>query len=165
MYFAGESQGVPAGKERAYFDQMIEGQEAQAKPGEIVEVPDVDAVPERLRGAVAWIRLDSTPEEIPQNRPRTRSLRTFAEHDPDFDRLYGRREDTESLNNHLKSHLWGRRAASIGFDRQRLNMRGYQLLVNVAALLAWNKRTGGDISAFLGAYKPPWATAAEQVAA
>ena len=41
MYFAGESQGVSAGSERAYFDQMIEGQKAQAKPGEIVEVPDV----------------------------------------------------------------------------------------------------------------------------
>jgi hypothetical protein len=41
MYFAGENQGVPAGQERAYFDQMIEGQKAQAKPGEIVEVPDV----------------------------------------------------------------------------------------------------------------------------
>lgn len=39
MYFAGESQGVPAGQERAYFDQRIEGQKAQAKPGEIVEVP------------------------------------------------------------------------------------------------------------------------------
>ena len=41
MYFAGENQGVPAGQERAYFDQMIEGQKAKAKPGEIVEVPDV----------------------------------------------------------------------------------------------------------------------------
>jgi hypothetical protein len=46
MYFAGESQGVPAGQERAYFDQMIEGQKAQAKPGEMVEVPDV--------GDTAW---------------------------------------------------------------------------------------------------------------
>ncbi len=46
MYFAGESQGVPAGQERAYFDQMIEGQKAQAKPGEIVEVPGV--------GDIAW---------------------------------------------------------------------------------------------------------------
>ena len=41
MYFSGESQGVPAGQERAYFDQMIEGQKAQAKPGEMVEVPGV----------------------------------------------------------------------------------------------------------------------------
>lgn len=46
MYFSGESHGVPAGQERAYFDQMIEGQKAQAKPGEIVEVPDV--------GDTAW---------------------------------------------------------------------------------------------------------------
>lgn len=46
MYFAGESQGVPAGQERAYFDQMIKGQKAQAKPGEIVEVPGV--------GDIAW---------------------------------------------------------------------------------------------------------------
>ena len=41
MYFAGERQGVPAGQERAYFDQMIEDQKVQTKPGEIVVVPGV----------------------------------------------------------------------------------------------------------------------------
>ena len=45
MYFAGGSEGVPAGQERAYFDQMIEGQKAQAKPGEIVKVPGVGTAP------------------------------------------------------------------------------------------------------------------------
>lgn len=41
IYFPGESHGVPAGQERAYFDQMIEGQKAQNKPEELVEVPGV----------------------------------------------------------------------------------------------------------------------------
>lgn len=49
MYFAGENQGVPAGQERAYFDQMIEGQKTQAKPGEIVEVPGVGDIAWRLK--------------------------------------------------------------------------------------------------------------------
>ena len=41
MYFLGEKQGVPPGKERAYFDQIIEGEKAQLKPGELVEIQDV----------------------------------------------------------------------------------------------------------------------------
>lgn len=41
MFFAGESHGVPAGAERAYFDQMIEGQKAKSKPGELIAVPGI----------------------------------------------------------------------------------------------------------------------------
>lgn len=41
MYFVGEEQGVPAGKERAYFDQTIEGEKAENKPGEMVEIPGI----------------------------------------------------------------------------------------------------------------------------
>lgn len=41
MYFSGESQGVPAGQERAYFDQMIEGEKVKLKPGELVEIPGI----------------------------------------------------------------------------------------------------------------------------
>ncbi|MCP4560151.1 MAG: hypothetical protein GY873_05115 [Bosea sp.] len=41
MFFAGESHGVPAGAERAYFDQMIEGEKAKGKPGELVAVPGI----------------------------------------------------------------------------------------------------------------------------
>lgn len=41
MFFTGESHGVPAGAERAYFDQMIEGEKAKNKPGELVAVPGI----------------------------------------------------------------------------------------------------------------------------
>lgn len=39
MYFKGESLGIPAGAERAYFDQGIEIMKAENKPGELVEIP------------------------------------------------------------------------------------------------------------------------------
>ncbi len=39
MYFKGESLGIPAGAERAYFDQGIEVIKAENKPGELVEIP------------------------------------------------------------------------------------------------------------------------------
>lgn len=39
MYFKGESLGIPAGAERAYFDQGIEVMKAENKPGELVEIP------------------------------------------------------------------------------------------------------------------------------
>ena len=38
MFFPGEMHGLPAGMERAYFDQTMEGEKAKYKPGEFVAV-------------------------------------------------------------------------------------------------------------------------------
>jgi hypothetical protein len=46
MYFTGETNGLPAGMERTYFDGIIEYTKRGKKPGEVVEVPGV--------GDVAW---------------------------------------------------------------------------------------------------------------
>ncbi|OBZ93499.1 hypothetical protein ADU59_21890 [Pararhizobium polonicum] len=46
MYFTGETNGLPAGMERTYFDGIIEYTKREKKPGEVVEVPGV--------GDVAW---------------------------------------------------------------------------------------------------------------
>ncbi|MGA1804981.1 hypothetical protein [Rhizobium sp. HT1-10] len=41
MYFKGESLGVPAGAERAYFEQGIEVMKTENKPEEILKIPDL----------------------------------------------------------------------------------------------------------------------------
>ncbi|MCU1358422.1 MAG: hypothetical protein JWM89_3840, partial [Acidimicrobiales bacterium] len=42
--------------------------------------------------------------------------------DPDFKRLYRRRNDAESINRALDDTLWLRRAHSVGHARQHLNL-------------------------------------------
>ncbi len=54
--------------------------------------------------------------------------------DPDFERLYRRRNDAESINRHLDDTLWLRRAHSIGHLRQTLNLLTYALGINALAL-------------------------------
>jgi len=41
MLFPGSSHGVPKGSERAYFDQMIEGEKVKYQAGEFVAVPEL----------------------------------------------------------------------------------------------------------------------------
>ncbi len=59
---------------------------------------------------------------------------------PDFDRLYVRRNDAESINRHLDDTLWLRRAHSIGHLRQTLNLLTYALCVNGLALHLHRRR-------------------------
>src|SRR4029079_1968647 len=54
--------------------------------------------------------------------------------DDDFDRLYARRNDAESINRNLDDTLWLGRAHSVGHRRQPLNLLGYALMVNRLAL-------------------------------
>jgi len=52
----------------------------------------------------------------------------------DFETLYARRNDSESINRNLEDTLWLGRAHSIGHARQHLNLLGYALMVNGLAL-------------------------------
>ena len=54
--------------------------------------------------------------------------------DPDFARLYLRRNDAESINRALDDTLWLRRAHSVGHQRQHLNLLTHALGVNSLAL-------------------------------
>ncbi len=62
------------------------------------------------------------------------SARPIAPTDPDFARLYPRRNDAESINRNLDDTLWLGRAHSVGHERQLLNLLGYALMVNGLAL-------------------------------
>jgi len=121
----------------------------------IFQIPDHPLVPISKRGATTMIRPFSSQNDLDANKPRPRYLRSIPLNDPDFDRLYGLREDTESMHNDYKHRLVNRRARTVGLDRREIDIRGYQLHQMIVALAAWSIRTGGDVSEFFGRWKPP----------
>lgn len=120
-----------------------------------LRIPDQVGVPKRLRGATTLFRINSTKEERAASRRRTRVARPFPENSEQFLRLYGLREDAESMHHHMKERLPNGRARSVGLNRQRLDHLSYQLRSGTIALLAWHYRTGGDISPWFGNWLPP----------
>ena len=119
------------------------------------QIPEFPGVPRNLRYATTKIRHNSTTDEITDKTPRTRSLRVIPETDDSFNRLFGLREDSESMHHHLKMMLPNGRARSVGRHRQLLDFHGYQAHVAITALLAWHHRTGADLSRWFGQWKPP----------
>jgi hypothetical protein len=61
---------------------------------------------------------------------RTENLRAIPPSDPDFKRLFGRRNDTASINRALNDTLFLRRAHSIGPAGQLADLLGFALLIN-----------------------------------
>ena len=119
------------------------------------QIPDDPIVPLSKRGATTLIRVFSSEADLAAGKPRPRYLRSIPPNDPDFSRLYGLREDTESMHNDYKSRLVNRRARSVGLARREFDLRGYQMHQMLVALMAWKIRTGGDVSEFLGQWEPP----------
>jgi hypothetical protein len=118
-------------------------------------IPVHDAVSPHLHGMMTWIRQSSTDDERANGKRRTRALRTIPPTDPDWRRLFGGREDTESMHNHMKEKWFGRRVRAVGLERRELQLRGYQIHQGITALLAWHYRTGGDVSRYFGTWDPP----------
>lgn len=120
-----------------------------------LEIPDDPLVPMSKRGATTWLRMFSSTSDIEGHRRRPTYLRSIPPNDPDFGRLFGLREDTESMHNDYKSRLTNRRARSVGLLRREFDLRGYQIHQMAVALMSWSLRTGGDVSSYLGNWKPP----------
>jgi hypothetical protein len=97
-------------------------------------------LPDRLGDGVVTVRLHGTPEDAARKLNRTENVRVIPPTDPDFARLYARRNDAESINRNLDDTLWLRRAHSVGHDRQLLNLLGYSLMVNGLALHRHRRR-------------------------
>ena len=53
---------------------------------------------------------------------------------PDFPRLYGRRNDSESLNRSLEDTLFLGRAHSLGWRRQQVEMLGWAVMINALTM-------------------------------
>jgi hypothetical protein len=119
------------------------------------QIPDLPGIPRNLRNATTPIRHNSYRDEIADKTPRTRSLRVIPETDHLFNRLFGLREDSESMHHHLKSRLINRRARSTGVIRQQLNLHAYKALTAIKALIAHSIRTGAPLDEFFGNWRPP----------
>ncbi len=92
------------------------------------------AVPNHLGGGTITVRLHGTDDDARRKFNRTENVRPIPPGDPDFQRLYRRRNDAESINRALDDTLFLRRAHSIGHERQHLNLITYALTVNSLAL-------------------------------
>ena len=80
------------------------------------------------------VRLHGNADDEKRKFNRTENIRQIPQSDPEFKRLYRRRNDAESINRALDDTLWLRRAHSIGHERQHLNLLTYALTVNSLAL-------------------------------
>ena len=83
---------------------------------------------------VITVRLHGNDEDQARKFNRTENVRPIPPGDPDFERLFPRRNDAESINRDLDDTLWLGRAHSIGHARQHLNLLGFALTVNSLAL-------------------------------
>ena len=91
-------------------------------------------LPDRYDDQTITVRLHGNADDAARKFNRTENVRPIPPTDPDFARLYPRRNDAESINRNLDDTLWLGRAHSIGHARQHLNLLGYALMVNGLAL-------------------------------
>ena len=121
-------------------------------------VRDRPLVPSHLVGATTLVCHNSTKAErdAKPHRRRTRALRIISEFDPDFDRLYGCRQGSESSNSHLKSTLWHGRARAGSSLGMRMYLQSYQMRMVVTALVAYHRRTGASLKGWFGDHPPPY---------
>jgi hypothetical protein len=92
------------------------------------------AVPPDRGGGTVTVRLHGNAEDVSRKFNRTENVRPIPPSDSDFDRLYARRNDSESINRALDDSMFLGRAHSLGHLRQQVNLLGYALMVNSLAL-------------------------------
>ena len=113
--------------------ERVRTHRTRSKTGSFRWYNDFRLPPEHESGIVT-VRLHGNDDDRKRRFNRTENVRPIPPGDPDFERLYRRRNDAESINRHLDDSLWLRRAHSIGHLRQTLNMLTYALGVNALAL-------------------------------
>jgi hypothetical protein len=105
------------------------------------------ALPDRYQNQTITVRLHGNPDDVARKFNRTENVRPIPPSDPDFARLYPRRNDAESINRNIEDTLWIGRAHSIGHARQHLNLLGYALMVNGLALLRHRRHRPNELAA------------------
>ena len=98
-----------------------------------------------LGGGQITVRLHQDNDDRRRKFNRTENVRPIPPSDPDFPRLYGRRNDSESLNRSLEDTLFLCRAHSLGWRRQQVEMLGWAVMVN--ALTMARHRTAEGLEA------------------
>ena len=97
-------------------------------------------LPDRLGGGSITVRLHGNDDDKARKLNRTENVRPIPYTDPDFARLYPRRNDAESINRDLDDTLYLRRAHTLGHHRQHLNLLGFALVINSIALHRHGRR-------------------------
>ena len=95
-------------------------------------------VPASHGGGRVLLRMDPMKEDAARQFNRAENLRPISPSDPDYQRLYPRRADAESINRYLDDTCWLGRAHSVGWRAQLLDLVGFGLLLNSVAL--WRHR-------------------------
>lgn len=97
-------------------------------------------LPERMGGGIVTVRLHANDQDRTKRFNRTENVRAIPPSDPNFARLYSRRNDAESINWNLEDTLFLGRAHSVGRLRQQVDLIGYALLVNGLTVLRHERR-------------------------
>ena len=118
-------------------------------------IPDNPLVPASMRGAKVRVRHTRTTSELNAGKSRSRALRIFPETPPQFDDIFGIREDSESANSDYKSRLWNKRCRTMRHESVEFNNIGYQIHVLITALVAYHNRTGADMTEWFGLHELP----------
>jgi hypothetical protein len=98
------------------------------------------ALPEDQGGGTITVRLHGNAEDRERRLNRTENVRPIPPSDPDFDALYARRNDAESINRGLDDSLYLGRAHSRGHLRQHVELLAYALVVNSVAISEHRRR-------------------------
>lgn len=98
------------------------------------------ALPEHRGGGTVMLRHDQTSKDIADGFNRAEHLRIIPPSDPDYDRLYGRRNDTESGHRVLDDSLWRERAPHLGMRRNWWHLICHAAYLNAQALALARRR-------------------------
>jgi hypothetical protein len=91
------------------------------------------SVPDSLGGGTVRLRLDRTAHDVATGFNREEHLRPIPPRDPDHQRLYARRNDTESGNRLLDDSMLRERAHTVGWQRQLFNLTTWAAVGNATA--------------------------------
>jgi len=101
----------------------------QARNGSYAWYQDY-VLPDAYGGGTVTVRLHGNAEDVARRFNRTENVRPIPPSDPDFQALYARRNDSESLNRALDDTMFLGRAYSLGHARQQVEILGWALLIN-----------------------------------
>ncbi len=96
---------------------------------------------EVITSGTITVRLHGNDDDSRRKLNRPENVRPIPPGDPDFARLYPRRNDAESINRSLEDTLWLGRAHSVGHERQHLNLIGFALMTNSLTRARHKSRT------------------------
>jgi len=97
---------------------------------------NVYRLPSEYGGGELRVRLTGNQEDEHCGLNRAEHLRAIPPFDPDFHRLFRRRNDAESLNRGIEDSFYWTRAHSVGHVAQEADLLGFGLGLNA---LSWHR--------------------------